>query len=160
MSVNGKIFLLIGCPLLLVALLSGCVTTPDGPPYTEESPGENPLGVSSNLRFNDVPVPSGFKILDNESFAFQNDATRIAVLKYSGRRPADQLVSFYKAQLPLYSWRPINIVEYGRRVLNYERDSESCIVTIEQAGWKSIITIAVAPKSRPMKTEIKKTNSP
>jgi hypothetical protein len=100
-----------------------------------------------------VPIPAGFKILDAESFAFQNDTTRVALLKYTGSKPADTIVLFYNEQMPLYNWNPINIIEYERRILNYENSSESCIVTIETRGGKSIITIAISPKSRPMRVE-------
>jgi len=40
-------------------------------------------------------------------------------------------------------------------MLNYEKSGESCIVTIEGKGRKSILTIAISPKSRPMKIEFK-----
>ncbi|MBU1061876.1 MAG: hypothetical protein KJ952_04060 [Candidatus Omnitrophica bacterium] len=151
---HRKAFLLltVNC-LLITILLSGCETISKGHTYGSGSTAASSLDVASLLRFNDVPVPAGFKILDAESFAFQNDATRVALLKYLGSRNADQTVSFYKEQMPLYKWSPINIIEYERRMLNYEKESESCIVTIESHGRKSIVIIAISPKSRPMKVE-------
>jgi len=115
-----------------------------------------PLDVAALLRFNDIPVPAGFKVLENESFAFQNDATRVVLLKYKGARIADQVVQFYKEQMPMYNWNAINIIEYERRILNYEKGSESCIITVESLGRKSEIVIAISPKSRPMKVEVSK----
>lgn len=139
---------------LFSALLCGCAaTTYERRSSNTESPKDTTFDVSSILRFDDVPVPSGFTILNEESFAFQNDATRVALLKYIGGWPMDQTVWFYKEQMPMYNWSPINIIEYERRILNYEKASESCIVTIEPKGRKSIITIAISPKSRPMKVE-------
>ena len=145
--------LVIGLYLLMVLLIAGCATTYESRPYGRDSSAGASLDVSAVLRFNDVPVPSGFKVIDNESFAFQNDITRVALLKYIGARTADQVVAFFKEQMPMYKWSPINIIEYERRILNYEKESESCIVTIESKGRKSIITIAISPKSRPMKVE-------
>jgi hypothetical protein len=137
--------------VIMIALLAGCATT-SGSAYSSSEEAK-PLDVATLLKFNDVPVPSGFRILDTESFAFQNDNTRVALLKYIGPVTADQVVQFYKEQMPIYNWNPINIIEYERRILNYEKDQESCIITVETKGRKSIITIAISPKSRPMKVE-------
>ena len=150
-----KNFLFLVSCLLFLVLLYGCATTYQSRPYeTRGSSKDTSLDVSAVLRFDDVPVPSGFAILGEESFAFQNDVTRVALLKYLGGRTPDQTVLFYKEQMPMYNWSPINIIEYERRILNYEKDAESCIVTIEANGRKSIVTIAISPKSRPMKVGV------
>ncbi len=124
--------------------------------YGRESSADKSLEVSSTLRFDDVPIPIGFRTIDKESFAFRNDVTRVALLKYVGGKNADQVVAFYKEQMPMYNWNAINIIEYERRILNYEREGESCIVTIESQGRKSVVTIAISPKSRPMKVKVEK----
>ena len=142
---------LVTCCLSLT--LAGCTTMSGGSSYS--SSGDASLDVAAMLRLDDVPVPTGFKVLNTESFAFQNDVTRVALLKYTGSKTADQVVAFYKQQMPMYNWSPINIIEYERRMLNYEKSGESCIVTIEGKGRKSTLTIAISPKSRPMKVEIR-----
>lgn len=142
---------LIVCCLALI-LLSGCTALTGSGSYSGEDVS---LDVATLLRLNDVPTPTGFKILDKESFAFQNDTTRVALLKYIGPKHADIVVAFYKEQMSMYNWRPINIIEYERRILNYEKEGESCIITIEARGRKSVITIAISPKSRPMKVRKK-----
>ena len=152
--------LAIASSFLILLMVSACATTSSGrSSYDDEGTQskqlkEPSLAVASMLRFEDIPVPSGFKILEGESFAFQNDVTRVALLKYMGARNLDNVVLFYKEQMLLYNWNPMNVIEYERRILNYERESESCIVTIESAGRKSIVTIAVSPKSKPMKVEV------
>jgi len=136
-------------------VLCSCATTSENTSFygERETSIEKSLDVAAILRFDDVPVPFGFRTLETQSFAFQNDATRVALLKYLGSRSSDQIVAFYKQQMPMYNWSPINIIEYDRRVLNYEKNSESCIVTVEKHGRKNIVTIAISPKSRPMKVE-------
>lgn len=148
LAITGNYFLLI----IFLCVLSGCVTTSEGRAYDE---GDRDVSVAYILRFDDVPVPSGFMVLDSESFAFQNDTTRVALLKYIGSVNIENVVQFYKDQMPAYNWSPINIIEYERRILNYEKGSESCIVTVEPRGRKSVIAIAISPKSRPMKVETK-----
>lgn len=142
---------LVTCCLSLT--LAGCTTMSGSSSYSGSD--DTSLDVAAMLRLNDVPVPAGFKVLNTESFAFQNDVIRVALLKYTGSKTADQVVAFYKQQMPMYNWSPINIIEYERRMLNYEKSGESCIVTIEGKGRKSILTIAISPKSRPMKVEFK-----
>ncbi|MBU4457589.1 MAG: hypothetical protein KJ902_02475 [Candidatus Omnitrophica bacterium] len=141
--------------LLLVAFLCSCTGMGGSSSYSGSSSEPRMLDVSTMLRFKDVPAPHGFNVLEQESFAFQNDVTRVALLKYIGSRPIDEVVLFFKEQMPMYNWSPINIIEYERRILNYEKEGESCIVTIEARGRKSIVTIAISPKSRPMKVDIK-----
>ncbi|MFC1508601.1 hypothetical protein ACFL60_02815 [Candidatus Omnitrophota bacterium] len=151
---NKKKFLVLGSYFLMLVLLGGCtVTSYESGLYGKGASSDISLDVAAMLRFDDVPVPSGFKVLEGESFAFQNDVTRVALLRYVGGKPIDQVVLFYKDQMPMYNWNPINIIEYERRVLNYEKDNESCIVTVESKGRKSVIIVAISPKSRPMKVE-------
>ena len=149
---DKKRVLILGSYFLMLVLLAGCATGMYGSKSSDTESAM--LDVASVLRFDDVPVPYGFKVLEKESFAFQNDVTRVALLKYVGGKSADQVVLFYKDQMPMYKWNPINIIEYERRVLNYEKGGESCIVTVEaQGSRKSIVTIAISPKSRPMKVD-------
>ena len=145
---------LVAC-LLMVAFLCGCTGMGGSSSYSGSPSEPRMLDVSTMLRFKDVPAPSGFNVIEQESFAFQNDVTRVALLKYIGSRPIDEVVLFFKEQMPMYNWSPINIIEYERRILNYEKEGESCIVTIEARGRKSVVTIAISPKSRPMKVDIK-----
>ncbi len=136
--------------------LTGCAAfqkkaSTEGPYVTPES-----MGVSSSLKFDDVPIPAGFKIVDSDSFTFQNRDLRIGLLRYTGRVSGDQTVSFYKENMPMYNWSLINIVEYGRRIMNFERAGQSCIITAEPSSFYTILTIAVAPRATaPMKEEAK-----
>ncbi len=137
--------------LVLLFSLAGCATT-KGRGSSEFEEGEayaaTTLAVNAKLRFGDLPVPAGFKLIKDKSFVFQTEQTRVALLKYSGRAKLEDLVEFYREQMLLYNWQLLNVVEYGRSVLNFERAEQSCIVTIETKGMKKIITISVAPKSK------------
>jgi len=137
--------------LFLVFSVAGCAAIKGrGASELEEEEGYAPttLAVTAKLRFSDVPVPAGFKLIQNKSFVFQTEETRVALMKYSGRAKLQDLVDFYKEQMLLCNWELLNIVEYGRSVLNFERSRQSCIITIESKGMKKIITISVAPKAK------------
>jgi hypothetical protein len=139
---------------LVVLFLAGCATLPQNESLSHDSAKDKAsLSVAPLLKFDDIPVPAGFKNLDKESFAFQNDKSRVALLKYYGGKTADQVVAFYKEQMSVSNWDLVNVIEYDRKVMNYENSEESCIITIQPQGGKSMVTIALSPKSRPIKAE-------
>ncbi|MBN1793825.1 MAG: hypothetical protein JW844_02545 [Candidatus Omnitrophica bacterium] len=132
--------------LLILCFLSGCASLP-GRRSSSAKDDVRALEVASFLRFDDIPVPYGFKIQPEESFAFQNDFSRVGLLRYTGKTSADSLVLFYKEQMPLYNWRMVNIIEFGRRVLNFEKEDQNCIVMIESGKTKTGLILAIAPKA-------------
>ncbi len=150
---NKVKFLVLGSQLLVLVLLAGCATFPQNEPLGGAEKNKVTLSVAPILKFDDIPVPAGFRILDKESFAFQNDKSRVALLKYYGGQNAEQVMEFYKEQMASFNWNLVNIIEYDKKVLNYENSDESCIITIQPQGGKSLVTIALSPKSRPMKAQ-------
>jgi len=142
------LFLSTTCYLLTTAL-SGCATT-----------SNSRIEPQAVLKFADVPVPAGLKPLAQTSYSFQNAGVRVAVLKYQGKANIDQLINFFKEQMPMYNWNLINIIEYGQRLLNFERENETCIITIQVAGfWNedALVTVSLGPKSQ---SSAKKSKSP
>ena len=115
--------------VFLVMLLAGCATWPRREARLEGK--ETVLSIAPILRFEDIPVPMGFKIVRDRSFTFQNDFTRVGLLRYTGRIHIDKVVAFYREQMPLYNWDLVNLVEYGKKILNFEKGNQSCIITIE-----------------------------
>ena len=116
-----------------------------------------PLESQIILRFTDIPVPNGFKLISQDSYTFESGGVRVGVLKYKGRGITEQIVSFYKDQMPLYNWSLLNVIGYGEILLNFDRDSESCIVRIIPKGRSITINISLGPK---VKTTPKKADKP
>jgi len=114
------------------------------------------LEPSSNIKFADIPIPNGFKFLHQESYAFQTNNIRVAVLKYSGRPDAERVFLFFKEQMPIYGWNLLNTIEYGTRLLNFEKENESCIITIEPKKLSTQFTISLGVKQTMQKKEEKK----
>ena len=130
---------------IIAIMLSGCASS--SPYKSDNADSYKALDVSMTLKFEDVPVPAGFKPIVRESFAFENDVLRVGILKYSGRVNPDHVVNFYKDQMALYNWRFLNIVEYQRRIMSFEREDQNCIIFIEPSGMGTLLTISVAPKA-------------
>ena len=135
-----KLVFLFTIGYLLTTALMGCTTI-----------SNSSLEPQAILKFSDVPIPVGLKPLPETSYSFENAGVRVAVLKYQGRANTDQLINFYKEQMPMYNWNLINIIEYGQRLLNFERENETCIITMQVAGfWNEdvLVTISLGPKSQ------------
>jgi len=129
--------------VLAVLSLTGCanlMNRGNGPMAT--------LEPQANLRFSDIPVPAGFKPLDRDSYNFESSGVRVGVLKYQGKANPEQVVNFYKEQMPMYNWNLLNVVEYGERMLNFDRELETCVVRLSGNGNKVIITVSLGPKSQ------------
>ncbi|MHB8155749.1 MAG: hypothetical protein ACYDFR_06900, partial [Candidatus Omnitrophota bacterium] len=103
------------------------------------------------IKFTDVPIPTGLKPLPQASYSFESSGVRVGVLKYRGKANIDQVINFYKEQMPMYNWNLVNIIEYNQRLMNFERENETCIITIQPAGfWNedALVTISLGPKSQ------------
>jgi len=137
----------------LIFIATGCATTSNSNSSSSMQAGS--ISVASILKFEDVPVPSGFKLVDNESFTFQNDNMRVGLLKYTGRPDANVVVNFYKEQMPMYNWDMLNVIEYGQKIMNFQRADQTCIITIQPLSTRTLIAIAVAPKSSSTMNEVK-----
>jgi hypothetical protein len=153
MRVNKRFSLAISCCLLAAAFLSGCTALSDSSDPKLSTSGS--LKAQSILKFSDVPVPAGLKSLPLESYSFESSGVRVGVLKYIGKANPDQVVNFYKEQMPMYNWSLVNIVEYGQRLINFEREGESCIITIQPKGGNIILTISLGPKSQSTAKKLK-----
>ena len=130
------LFLSTAC-FLFTVMLTGCSTT-----------SNSRIEPQAILKFTDVPVPVGLKSLPKASYSFESSGVRVGVLRYQGKNNPEQLVNFYKEQMSMYNWNLVNIVEYGQRLMNFERENESCIINLEPKGSSIILTISLGPKSQ------------
>jgi hypothetical protein len=141
-----KMFLLATLFCLLAAALTGCASLTGN--SGAKSANSGMLEPQAIFKFSDIPVPVGLKNLPAQSYSFESSGVRVGVLKYQGKNNPEQVVNFYKEQMAMYNWNLVNIVEYGQRLLNFERENESCIITIEPRGNSIILIISLGPKSQ------------
>ena len=136
--------ILIVLAILVTVGLSGCVTVEKGARRSSDS---GYLEPSIPIKFSDVPVPAGFRIVSEKSFILESGGVRAGVIRYTGKADVESVIQFYKTQMPVYNWALLNVLEYGERMLNFERENESCVVTINSKGKRVDISISLAPKS-------------
>lgn len=142
----------------IVLLLFGCAGVSNKEGTIPKNAGL--LEPSSMLKFTDVPVPVGFKLLPQNTYSFESSGVRVGVLKYQGKANPDQVVNFYKEQMPMYNWNLLNVIEYGERLLNFERENESCIVTLLPKGNAVTITVSLGPKTQILPKKATKAEKP
>lgn len=148
---NEKKVIVAAIVFFALTIIGGCAT----PAYrgsTASSEMEKSLVVASSLRFDDVPIPSGFVSIPTESFIYQTENIRAGLMRYEGRSSPEAVMQFYKEQMPVYNWQSVNIIEFEKKQLSFEKTGQSCIVIIEGfKNGKSIITISIGPKSEKAK---------
>lgn len=132
------------CLYLCIFVFLGCGSLPK----RDESASRTSslLEPSATLKFSDVPVPAGFRFAPQESYSFESSGVRVGVLKYQGKADVEQVMNFYKEQMPMYNWSLLNVVEYGDRLINFERENETCIVTLSSKGNNIAITLSLGPR--------------
>ncbi len=135
------VLLLCGSMVLLLGSCAGTSTKGDLPK------GQALLEPQAMLKFSDIPIPVGFKLLSEGSYSFESGGIRVGMLKYQGKANVEQVINFYKDQMPLYNWNLLNAIEYGERLLNFERQQETCIITVLSKGNNITVKIALGPKS-------------
>lgn len=144
-----------GLVLLLFAfcfLLTGCALTEK----EKTTSSQGILEPQAMLKFSDLPVPVGFKLIPLESYSFEASGVRVGLLKYKGKGDAGQIIDFYKEQMAMYNWSILNVVEYGQSLLNFDRENETCIISLQPKGSTIFITAAIGPKSQ----QVTKKNKP
>lgn len=137
--------LLINC--LFISVLTGCTTVSSGKSSLMSEPASllEPQTIS---KFADVPVPVGFKFLPQDSYAFESADVRVGVLKYQGKADVERVVNFYKEQMAMYNWNLLNVTEYGQRLLNFDRENETCIISLLPKGSSITIIVSMGPKAQ------------
>lgn len=147
-SIKKWLFLPTICYLLTI-LLCGCAALPG---KDSSAPDLKPKTI---LKFSDLPVPAAFKMLPQGSYCFESAGIRAGLLRYKGKATLDQLINFYREQMPMHNWSLINTTQYGDCIMNFERDQESCIITISSRGSSSVISMAIGPKSQTLPKKLK-----
>ncbi len=131
------------CVLIGIFILTGCAGL-----SKKDKSSSGTLEPQAILKFADVPVPAGFKMLASDSYSFESAGVRVGILKYRGKANVEQVENFYKEQMPMYNWNFLNVVEYGECMMNFDRDAETCIITLLTKGNQVTMTITLGPKSQ------------
>lgn len=84
-----------------------------------------------------VPLPSGFRLVDDKSRATSTGEARWAQCVFSGRADRAEVYQFFEANMPAGGWklREKHLLDGGVYELHYESQQERCDVRIWQDSW-------------------------
>ncbi len=128
------------------AMISACASPARFPFSLMQPPAVSvPVPV---VQFSDVPVPSGFAFVKEESFQFENEAVRVGLLRYLGSQSIEEVAAFYRAGMPNRGWDLVNELAHDRHILSFEKPSATCTVTVENVLVNTRLSVAIAPHSQ------------
>ncbi|GEM_PF-1268844 len=107
--------------------------------------------VSNDLTFSDIPVPKGFKLVRDQSYAFKDGQSRIALLRYKGKAKIDEISMFYQNTMQGYQWEEVKLIDYDKNIQQFVKENETCMVITEKTGGlfsKTLITIQLTPHQK------------
>lgn len=134
--------------LVVLPWTAGCetvkkVTSAFKPEVADPPPSPYPR----DLQFDDLPVPQGMEHVREQSFAYQHGSTRSANLAYQGNVSADDIVDFYRRELPRYQWE-LGMVLGDRydRTLQFTKGDEMCEISVRLNRGITHLSIRVGHK--------------
>jgi len=96
--------------------------------------------------FKDIPIPSGLKREDDQSFVYEAPGMAIGVITYSGRVSAASVTDFFQGEMPAQGWRFQNAFKSGRSVdLFFVKESRSCQISIRSGLLATKVIVKVGP---------------
>ena len=83
----------------------------------------------------DLPVPTGFKIVESQSATRQGAGVRFIDLTYRGSAKKFDVKRFYESHMPSNGWvvGPSWFVG-GKITMEFQKDTERCQIEIDEAG--------------------------
>lgn len=111
------------------------------------------LKVSAHPLVRDIPVPEGFRLVDQSCEDWASGPIRYIRHRYTGRADKHAVRRFYREQMPLVRWTAISDANlHGRFTMRFERSKEYCTVFIDSpAARKSdqvIVDVIISPANR------------
>ncbi|MCH7705214.1 MAG: hypothetical protein IIB61_08880 [Planctomycetes bacterium] len=104
------------------------------------APGPNPrlaapLVPADRPYVRDLPLPRGFRLVDQSSEDWSGGALRYVRHQYRGGADRHGVRAFYADQMPLARWTPISDRQAdGTIVMRFQKNQEACTITIEDKG--------------------------
>ncbi len=132
--------------LMAAALLTGCCASL-GCHQGGSGSQEVRLIASSRPYEADVPIPAGFKLVDEASEDRSTGVKRLYVRHlYRGQANKHAVRNFYREQMPLTRWVKVSDGNVGGHMtLRFEKGEESCTIEIRPVPgrWKPSVEVQV-----------------
>lgn len=90
------------------------------------------LGLSSEQRFSDVPLPMDLKEDSEHSYVFESESLQMGKIVYHTHASVADLSSFYLRECPAAEWKLDNKLESGTVYMVFLKPGKRLLVTIER----------------------------
>jgi hypothetical protein len=105
----------------------------------------------------DVPVPTGFTLVEKTTDDYTSGGVRVIRHDYDGRADRAALRNFYQEQMPAFRWVRISDQNVkGEQTMRFEKGNEACTITIRPkgSGWfdLTLIRVTIVPFDRSGRT--------
>lgn len=129
----------------------GGIGTTGGSTASGGSPAGGTVGPQPELvsmsrpPIEDLPVPIGFDLAESKSRNFAAAGARYIDHMYTGRADKFAVGRFYKRLMPINRWALVtDMFVQGDIMLDYEKDTERCRVTVTDGGFFGSVTVKIA----------------
>ncbi|MBI4712216.1 MAG: hypothetical protein HY762_02760 [Planctomycetes bacterium] len=136
------------CAMLFMAFACRGKTAPQ---VKKESPKPIAKGLvsgpnlASRYQPPDVPVLANFAYMPQNSVVYINGNVRTAIIKYVGSARTEDIINFYKIQLPKNGWME-QISSASKQVMLFRKGREKCQIDINQSasgGLETYLTVKI-----------------
>ena len=95
-----------------------------------------------NYQASDVPVPANFDYRPDNSWAYVTGSVRTTSIKYIGSARTEDLLEFYRKQMPQSSWmEKMTLGVDSKKAVGFQKNYEQCKITIDQKPSETHLTI-------------------
>jgi len=95
-----------------------------------------------NYQAPDVPVPANFEHRPDKSWAYVTGSVRTTSIKYIGSARTEDLLEFYRKQMPQSSWmEKMTLGVDSKKAVGFQKNYEQCRIIIDQKGSETHLTI-------------------
>ncbi|MDI6787598.1 MAG: hypothetical protein QME51_04435 [Planctomycetota bacterium] len=86
-----------------------------------------------NYQAPDVPVPANFELQTSKSYAYITSIVRTVGLNYIGSARTEDLLDFYRRQMPQSDWRErMTLSIDSKQAIAFQKNYERCEIIITQ----------------------------
>lgn len=93
------------------------------------------LAMSTEQRFNDIPLPVGLEPEPERTFVYESDALSVGRMVYRTKATVNELAQFYINEAPAANWKLQNVIEADGAQLVFYKADKRLTVGIQDLGF-------------------------
>ena len=103
-------------------------------------------GTTVEMQQADVPVPRGFTLMPNDSYAYTDGFRSVSLVYHAPDARVEDTAGFYLNQMRNSNWILVRDVGTNTRLLFFEKDRQECVVLIQSKGFAARLQVDIHPQ--------------